>query len=102
MVGLAAGLLAVVFTEPFDPRLAAFLGVHLPWGRWPRTLHSASWGLLCNAAACVVITLISHRADEAARRGAYHDFLRTHDPQPQTRYHLRSVAWSLFANWAFG
>ena len=101
MVGFAAGLLAVVFTEPFGLQLAAFLGVHLPWGRWPWTLHSAGWGLVVNVAACVVITLISQRADETARRGAFHDFLQSHDPQPESRQHLRPVAWSLTLAWLF-
>ena len=74
-VGLVFGLLAVIFTEKFGLSLAEFVGVHLPWGRWPWTLHSAGWGIVCNVVACVVTSLISQRDSERARRGGYHAFL---------------------------
>ncbi|MBL6957495.1 MAG: sodium:solute symporter, partial [Rhodospirillales bacterium] len=41
-LGLAAGLLGVIFTETIG---ATITGGALPWGRWPWTIHSAGWGM---------------------------------------------------------
>ena len=43
-VGLVAGMAGVVFTEPLGLLIARFFRLHLPWGRWPWTIHSAAWG----------------------------------------------------------
>ncbi len=101
MVGLAFGLLAVVFTEKFGLSLAEFVGVHLPWGRWPWTVHSAGWGIICNVVACVVISAISQRDGERARRGGYHAFLTAYDSDFVTPYHLRQLAWAGALAWLF-
>jgi Na+/proline symporter len=74
MIGLVFGLLGVIFTEKFGRSLAEFVGVHLPWGRWPWTLHSAGWGILCNIVACIITSLISQRDSERARCGGIMPF----------------------------
>jgi solute:Na+ symporter, SSS family len=101
MVGLAFGLVAVIFTENFGLSLAQFVGLHLPWGRWPWTIHSAGWGIVCNVAACIVISLISQRSSEKQRRQRYHDFLETYDAPIAARYYLRPVAWAGALAWLF-
>jgi hypothetical protein len=50
-LGLAAGLLGVIFTETFGATIAGWFGIDLPWGRWPWTIHSAGWGMILNLAA---------------------------------------------------
>lgn len=115
-VGLVAGMAGVLFTEPLGLSIASFFGLHLPWGRWPWTIHSAAWGMACNAAACLVISLISQRREATARRQAFHDFLRTHSAPPPGLDTLRPLAWAVtllwlffaigpgavYGNWAFG
>jgi solute:Na+ symporter, SSS family len=100
-LGLAAGLIAVVFTETLGISLSGFFGLHLPWGRWPWTIHSAGWGMACNLAVCVVLSLISQRRAETARRKAYHDFMRTHDTRKPVRHFLRPLAWAATLIWLF-
>jgi SSS family solute:Na+ symporter len=101
MVGLAFGLLAVIFTEKFGLSVAEFVGVHLPWGRWPWTLHSAGWGIVCNVVACLVTSLISQRDRESARRGGYHAFLTAYASEFVAPYHLRQAAWAGALAWLF-
>jgi SSS family solute:Na+ symporter len=101
MVGLAFGLLAVIFTEKFGLSVAEFVGVHLPWGRWPWTLHSAGWGIVCNVVACLVTSLISQRNTESARRGGYHAFLTAYTSEFAAPYHLRQAAWAGGLAWLF-
>ena len=31
----------------------------LPWGRWPWTIHAAGWGIACNVAVCLVVSLLT-------------------------------------------
>ncbi|MEE8226439.1 MAG: hypothetical protein V3R30_06440, partial [Kiloniellales bacterium] len=52
-LGLAAGLIGVIFTEKFGASIAGLVGIDLPWGRWPWTIHSAGWGMLLNLAVCL-------------------------------------------------
>jgi SSS family solute:Na+ symporter len=101
MVGLAFGLLAVIFTEHFGLSLAEFVGIHLPWGRWPWTIHSAGWGIVCNVAACIVVSLISQSRRERERRRPYHDFLGTYAAPAAAHYYLRPVAWAGALAWLF-
>ncbi len=101
LLGLVAGLVVVVFTEPFGGALARFLGFELPWGRWPWTVHSAGWGLAANVAVCLVVSWISGRADERGHRQQFHAFLREAAAASSNRRHLRPVAWALTLAWLF-
>jgi Na+/proline symporter len=100
-VGLAFGLAGVILTENFGLSLADFVGLHLPWGRWPWTIHSAGWGIACNVAACLVVSLISQRGAERERRRGYHDFLAAFDAQPAVWRYLQPVAWAGALAWLF-
>ncbi|MBI4924003.1 MAG: hypothetical protein HY834_19895 [Devosia nanyangense] len=101
VTGLAAGMLAVIFTDRYGIALASFFGLDLPWGRWPWTIHSAGWGLAANIASSLVISLISQRSEDRTRRRPYHDFLVSHAGLPANRHTLRPVAWAAALAWFF-
>jgi SSS family solute:Na+ symporter len=100
-VGLVAGLLGVLFTEPLGATLCNFLGFDLPWGRWPWTIHSAGWGIFLNIISCTVVSWISANKLDRAHRMRYHRLLaQTLALAPKQRF-LRPVAWSLTLIWFF-
>ena len=101
MLGLVAGLIAVIFTEPFGNSLAAFFGIALPWGRWPWTIHSAGWGMAANLVVCVIVSALTQRHDERRHRMTYHRFLAQHAAMAPEKRALRPVAWSLTLIWVF-
>ena len=100
-VGLVAGMLGVLFTEQLGATLCRFVGITLPWGRWPWTVHSAGWGIFLNVVACVVVSWLSHNAMERAHRMRFHTlYAGTVAIAPNQRF-LRPVAWALTLVWFF-
>ena len=99
--GLAAGLLAVIFTETFGQQIAGFFGFELPWGRWPWTIHSAGWGIFFNLLICIPVSAMTQ--DESARthRMKYHNFLREHASLSPEKRSLIPVAWIVTLAWLF-
>ena len=101
LVGLAFGILFVVFTEP--PGLIVFDGlfVQLPWGRWPLTIHSAAWGLAINVGASLLVAVFTRQDAEREHRNVLHgSFLRDHRIDFRGRA-ARSAKWSLTLLWVF-
>ena len=100
-VGLLAGLAAVVLTEPFGHALSTYLGLHLPWGRWPWTIYSAGWGIVINVTACLVVSLLSQRADERRHRQRFHRFLQDMSRLGPAKRALKPAAWAITLAWFF-
>ena len=100
-LGLAAGLIAVMATENVGLTIAGYVGYDLPWGRWPWTVHSAGWGILCNLAVCLLVSAVTQNRDARAHRGQYHDFLRQHAGLSPGKKGLVPVAWLLTLLWLF-
>ncbi len=100
-LGLACGLLAVIFTESFGAQIANFFGFELPWGRWPWTIHSAGWGMIVNLAVALPISAMTQNADDTAHRMKFHDFLREHVALPEEKKKLVPVAWGITLAWFF-
>ena len=100
-VGLVTGMLVVVFTEPFGAHFGSFVGIDLPWGRWPWTIHSAGWGLFCNVIACAFVSFLGRRTPDRERRMHYHRFLAEYARPSRGARGLRSVGWALALAWAF-
>jgi solute:Na+ symporter, SSS family len=101
LVGLALGILFVVFTEP--PGLIVFDGlfVQLPWGRWPLTIHSAAWGLAINVGASLLVAIFTRQDAEREHRNVLHgSFQRDHRIDFGGRG-VRSAKWSLTLLWVF-
>ena len=101
LLGLVAGMVAVTLTEPLGAALAAFFGVALPWGRWPWTIHSAGWGIVCNVAVVLIVSALTQGEAARAHRARFHDFLREHASLGPDKRGLRTVAWSLALAWLF-
>jgi SSS family solute:Na+ symporter len=101
LLGLIAGLVAVIFTEPFGIMLAAFFGIDVPWGRWPWTIHSAGWGIAANVVVCVIVSALTQRQHERRHRMTYHSFLAEYAAMTPEKRSLRPVAWSLTLIWIF-
>ena len=53
-LGLIAGLVAVTLTESIGQQLGV-----TAWGRWPLTIHSAGWGILCNFGVAVLVSFVT-------------------------------------------
>ena len=91
--GLVAGLIAVTLAEGFAGK---WLGI-TAWGRWPLTIHSAAWGILCNVAIATVVSLFTK--DDAQRKREFHVFLRQEASLPQQKRRLVPWAWGLVVLW---
>ena len=100
-LGLAAGLIAVIFTEKFGATIAGTVGIDLAWGRWPWTIHSAGWGMLFNLAVCIPVSAMTQTESSRAHRMKYHDFLREHAGLPESKRGLVPVAWIITLLWLF-
>jgi Na+/proline symporter len=101
LVGLIAGTLFVVFTEP--PGLIFFnsLFAALPWGRWPLTIHSAAWGLAVNVAASLLVAIFTRQDAERERRNALHAVFRRDHRTDFGGRAARGARWSLTLLWVF-
>ena len=101
ITGTGFGIAGVLLTEPFGQAVLSFLGLDLPWGRWPWTIHSAAWGLVPNLVVTMLVSLFTQRrcfgseAEEARR------FLAGTLRQSPRAEALRSTAWSVALAWAF-
>ena len=99
--GLAAGLLAVIFTEPFGLRILGAVGVDPGWGRWPWTIHSAGWGIFFNVVVCVLVSAATQDSTAHEHRMKYHNFLREHASLSPDKRSLVPVAWIVTLAWLF-
>lgn len=102
LVGAIAGLAAVALTDSFGIAVMDFIGLHLPWGRWPWTIHSAGWGLAANVATALVISAITpaRRANQrGAEVGGFLDGLA--QTQRPVGRGVASAAWAAALAWVF-
>ncbi|MGB0684007.1 MAG: sodium:solute symporter family protein [Magnetovibrionaceae bacterium] len=98
--GLAAGLIAVIFTENFGLTLLHALGLDF-WGRWPLTVHSAGWGILFNLGVCLIVSGLTQDKAARAHRDKTHAFLNEHDPRSPDARRLKPLAWTVTVAWLF-
>jgi len=99
--GLAAGCIGVIFSENFGTSIAGFVGIDLPWGRWPLTMHSAFWGMLLNLGVCLPLSAMTQDPAETEHRMKYHNFLREHASLSPEKKGLVPVAWAITLLWFF-
>lgn len=93
-IGLIAGLIAVTLTENIGAQ-------YMPWGRWPMTLHSAFWGILCNLGLAILISAITQEKGEREHRMVIHNFLRDHASLSPGKRGLIPAAWIVTLIWFF-
>jgi SSS family solute:Na+ symporter len=99
-LGLAAGLLGVIFTESFGLTILKGVGIDL-WGRWPWTIHSAGWGIIFNLAVCIPVSAMTQDDAARAHRMKFHDFLKEHASLSAGKAGLKPVAWIITLAWLF-
>jgi solute:Na+ symporter, SSS family len=100
-LGIIAGLVAVLLTEPAGALLTGLFRLELPWGRWPWTIHSAAWGLFCNLLVCAVVSAATYGGAARQHRAAFHDLLDAHAPLTPRKRVMKPAAWALTLAWAF-
>ena len=101
LVGAVAGLTIVALTDSFGIAVMDFVGLHLPWGRWPWTIHSAGWGLAANVAVVLVISAITPKRRASQRAETVSAFLASVSaPRPVSRG-LKPTAWAAALAWLF-
>ena len=81
--------------------MLSFLGLELPWGRWPWTIHSAAWGMAANLAAVLIISAITNRNAFGEEAREARDFLHGTLRTSRRSHGLRSTAWSAALIWLF-
>lgn len=99
--GVGFGIAGVLLTEPAGHAVLSFLGLDLPWGRWPWTIHSAAWGLAANLVVTLLVSAVTQRRGFGAEAEEARRFLaEALPPSPRARA-LRATAWSVALAWAF-
>ncbi|NKB55623.1 MAG: sodium:solute symporter family protein [Alphaproteobacteria bacterium] len=107
-LGLAVGLLGVIFTENFGLSIIDTLFYNgdgkygdLAWGRWPWTIHSAGWGMFFNLLVCIPVSAMTQDSAAREHRMKYHNFLRQHASLPAEKKGLIPIAWIITLAWMF-
>jgi SSS family solute:Na+ symporter len=101
VTGVGFGIAGVLLTEPLGYSVLSFLGLELPWGRWPWTIPSAAWGGAANLAATLIISAITNRQAFGEEARDIRDFLAT-TLRPLRRIRgITSFAWSVVLVWLF-
>ena len=101
LVGAVVGLVMVSLTDSFGIVVMNFVGLHLPWGRWPWTIHSAGWGLAANVASVLVISAITPARRESQRAAALKEFFAGVAMSRPTGRGLKPTAWAAALAWLF-
>ena len=70
--GIFIGIITVFLTESIGQVL---FGNFVFWSKWPLTIHSSVWGLICNIVATVTISFITQDLKETNHRFKFHDFI---------------------------
>lgn len=101
ITGVGFGIAGVLLTEPFGIAVLSFLGLDLPWGRAPWTIHSAGWGIAANLAVTLLVSAFTQRrgfGEEAREAQRFLAAMLGSGPRVRS---LRSTAWSVALAWLF-
>ncbi len=101
LVGAVVGLVLVSLTDSFGIAVMDFVGLHVPWGRWPWTIHSAGWGLAANVASVLVISAITPSRRASQRAATLNDFFASVAMSRPTGRGLKPMAWAAALAWLF-
>lgn len=101
VTGVGFGIAGVLLTEPLGHAVLSFLGLDLPWGRWPWTIHSAAWGMAANLAVTLLVSAFTQRRGFGEEAAEVRRFLAGTLAQSARARALRSTAWSVALAWLF-
>lgn len=99
--GLIVGIIAVFLTDNAVLSLFSMLGLELPWGRWPLTIHSGGWGIALNLTTCIAVSAFTQTASTQQHKRKFHTFLKEHAGLPSAKRKLIPLAWSGTLLWIF-
>ena len=75
------------------------LGGLFGFGRYPLTIHSAGWGILCNLGTATLLSALDRGGTGRSHRDRFHDFLREHTQISSERAVWKKPAWILTIVW---
>lgn len=101
VTGVGFGIIGVFLTEPFGHSVLSFIGLDLPWGRWPWTVHSAAWGMAANISAVLLISIFTQRRSLGDEANDAHRFLSETLLTSPNAKRLKSTAWAVVMCWIF-
>ncbi len=101
VAGVGFGIAGVLLTEPLGYQILSFLGLELPWGRWPWTIHSAAWGMAANLSAVLIISAITNREAFGEEAQEARRFIASTLRVSSRARALNSTAWSVAMAWLF-
>lgn len=101
LAGVGFGIAGVFLTDVAGISILSFLGLDLPWGRWPWTMHSAAWGMLVNLSVTVLISLFTQKRGASPEAIDTRKFLSEFLVPSSGVQKLRSTAWSAVLAWFF-
>ena len=101
MMGVMFGVAGVLLTEPLGYQVLSFLGLELPWGRWPWTMHSAAWGMLANLSAVLIVSAITDRDAFGEEAREIRSLLQGPLRVGARARALHATAWSVGLVWLF-
>ena len=101
VVGAAVGFAAVFLTDAAGRASLGFLGLELPWGKWPWTIHSGAWGLFLNLIAVVIISAVTRNRGHSVLTTQIQQFSRGLSPALRGPRGLKPAAWSAVLGWSF-
>ena len=100
LVGFGTGLAAAFLTDTTGIQFLAWLGLDLPWGRWPWTIHAAGWGLFFNMVAALLVAAATYRQPRSAIAADIAEFVASNFAVNATRA-VRALGWSAILAWTF-
>lgn len=101
VTGVGFGIAGVLLTEPLGYQILSFLGLELPWGRWPWTINAAAWGMAANLTAALLISAITNRRACGEEAQEVQRFLQDTLRVGSRARALRATAWSVVLAWLF-
>lgn len=101
IAGTGFGIAGVLLTEPLGHAVLSFVGLDLPWGRWPWTVHSAMWGLAANLTAVLLISLFTRRLRHGELATDIGELMSVTLRSGRRVRALKSTAWSVVLGWLF-
>lgn len=100
IAGVAFGLFGAFVTDAAGVSFLSYLGLDVPWGRYPWTLHAAAWGLVAN----VVVTLLVSAVTQKVKQNKFKIQIREFIAQELVVHEvsgLKSYAWAAGLAWMF-
>lgn len=100
LAAVGFGLFAAFVTDALGIGILSYLGLDVPWGRYPWTIHSAAWGLFFNIVVCLLVSAVSQKSAQSVLRQHLRAFVSESLASPGTAP-LRSYAWAAGLAWGF-